>query len=174
MSIAPSPKPQGLSLVPFDNLYAPTIAGWVRNDRQLAWLAPSTKPPLTAAKVVGWVRPQGHRLLGAIKATPIPIAYGELNPMKQEPGHLWIGHVVVDPNYRQRGLGRDFVEAICQAGWDDMGADRISLIVFPDNLPAIKCYKKVGFHEVGEEHHAFGHRGPRQRLLRLEIINPLR
>ncbi len=173
MSIAPSPKPQPLSLIPFDNLYAPTIASWIPDDRQLAWLAPSTQPPLTAAKVVGWVRPHGRRLLGAIKSNPLPIAYGELNPMMKEPGHLWVGHVVIDPLYRHRGLGRHFVDAICQTGWHEMGADRISLIVFPDNLPAIRCYLRVGFCEIGEEHHAFGGHGPRRRLLRLEIKNPL-
>jgi len=173
MSIAPAPQSQKISLIPFDNLYAPTIASWIWDDRQLAWLAPSTQPPLTAVKVVSWKRPLSQRMLGTIKSNPLPIAYGELNPMSKDPGHLWIGHVVLDPNYRQRGLGRGFVEAICRVGWDQMGADRISLIVFPDNLPAIKCYQRVGFQEIGEEHHAFGGRGPRLRLLRLEFKNPL-
>ncbi len=172
MSIAPSPKSQEISLIPFDNLYAPTVAGWVLDDRQLTWLAPSTKPPLTAVKVTKWIRPNGHRMLGLVQSNPLPIAYGELNPMMREPGHLWIGHVVVDPFYRQRGLGSHFVEAVCQFGWDNMGADKISLIVFPDNRAAIKCYRRVGFYEIGEEHHAFSDHGPRIRLLRLEIRNP--
>ena len=35
-------------LRPFDRLFGPTVAGWVRDDAELFWLAPSTPPPLTA------------------------------------------------------------------------------------------------------------------------------
>jgi ribosomal protein S18 acetylase RimI-like enzyme len=48
-------------------------------------------------------------------------------------------------------------------------ANRISLIVFPENTAAVECYRRVGFVPVTEEYHAFGEKGTKHRFLRLEL-----
>ena len=173
--VAPSdldPLARGYRLCGFDPLYAPLIAGWVGTEEQLRWLAPSTPHPLTAAKVVAW-KNEGRRafvFFGGPDSTPL--GYGELNPMGNHPDHWWLGHILVRPDQRRRGIGGALVRALLAEAFERRGAARVSLIVFPDNLAAVHCYRRAGFREVGHEHHRFTETGPLQKLLRLEITSP--
>ena len=151
------------------------IATWVGTSQELLLLAPSTEPPLTARKVLAWRKPGAiafvHRVDVGEQTTSIAapaIAYGEINPMRNSPEHFWLGHVVVEPTQRGSGLGRSFVLALVDHAHRLLGARRISLVVFPDNEPAIRCYSSAGFRNMGEENHQFSSDGPFHRLLRFE------
>jgi len=159
----------GVRLAPFDSSRAPTVSGWVRTDGELRWLAPSTLPPLTADKVRGWRKADGDAYVALNESGTCPMAYGELNPMRHEVGHLWLGHVIVDPALRGSGIGRRFVEHLLSEAFFGRAARMVSLIVFPDNTAAVRCYQSAGFRCAGEEHHRFIAGGPLQRLLRFEI-----
>ncbi len=169
MSDASTHQADVLRLGPFDRRCADVIARWADTPERLRLLAPGTDSPLTAEKVVGWVRPNGHALTLVRGGESRPIGYGELNPMRVERDHFWVGHVVLDPRERGRGLGRSFVRGLVSHGFDRLGAKKLSLIVFPENAPAIRCYRGVGFVQVGEEYHDFKRNGERSRLLRFEI-----
>jgi RimJ/RimL family protein N-acetyltransferase len=156
--------------VPFDPVHAATVAAWVRTDEELLWLAPSTGGPLTAEKVAGWARPEGDAFLYVEQPEALPLAYGELNPMRRAPGHFWLGHVIVDPARRARRLGQAFVRALSHHAFRRLGANKLSLIVFPGNHAAVECYLRVGFRIVGEEFHRFGMRRNKHRFLRLEVV----
>ncbi|UCF33199.1 MAG: N-acetyltransferase [Phycisphaerales bacterium] len=160
---------EALRLVPFDARESGTVARWVQSEQELLFLAPATTGPLTGAKVASWIKPGGRAFLLQRPAERLPIGYAELNPMRSDPGHLWLGHVVIRPDRRRCGLGRRFVEMLVEEAFQHGGAHRISLVVFPDNRPAIECYKRAGFLLVGEEVHQFATTGPRRRLLRYEI-----
>jgi len=169
MSPIASQESGRLCLAPFDPRYAPEVAQWVETDEQLRWVAPSTRPPLTTAKVTGWRKPSGEAFTLLREADRQAVGYGELNSMRKEPGHLWLGHLVVRPDQRGKGAGQVLVRALLAYASERHLASRVSLIVFPDNTAALKCYRRVGFTIVGEEYHQFGGVGPRRRLLRLEI-----
>jgi RimJ/RimL family protein N-acetyltransferase len=157
-----------LNVMPFDVFFARTVAGWVRTEKQLRWLAPSTRPPLTADKVARWKKPEGLAFQLVRGDDPVPVGYAELNPMHREAGHLWLGHFVIDPVHRGLGIGQAFVRALLSRAFDRLLADRVSLVVFPDNAPALRCYLRAGFALKRLENHQFGGTGPRHRLLRLE------
>ena len=159
----------GLQLAPFKPGYAAVVVGWVRTEDELRRLAPSTPPPLTAEKVSKWRKVGGEAFVGFENRDSCPVAYGELNPMRYESGHVWLGHVIVDPTRRRMGIGRRFVERLLNEAFFERAARKVSLIVFPDNAAAIRCYESIGFCRAGEEHHRFAASGPIQRLLRLEI-----
>lgn len=162
-------------LVPFASAHAPVIAGWVRSAHELRLLAPSTSPPLTAQKVREWVKPLGRAFVllpGCLETEEKPcdpVGYAELNPMRGQPDHQWIGHVIVDPGRRSRGLGRMLLDAIVRYAFDRLRASRISLVVFPENDIAARCYESAGFSMVREERHRFTETGPKARLLRFEM-----
>ena len=156
-------------LAPFRKAHAATLASWVPTDDELRLLAPSTPPPLTATKILEWQRPRGHSYVGLIEGGRSAGAYAELNPVGQEPNHLWLGHCLVRTDLRGRGIGRAFVQSLLCRAFEELGAIRISLIVFPQNQAAVRCYLHTGFVHVGDEWHSFDRRPP-DRLLRLEIL----
>ncbi|MEK6676447.1 MAG: GNAT family protein [Planctomycetota bacterium] len=147
------------------------IVDWVRSDSELHWLAPSLDPPLTDAKVLSWLKPNGSAFIAESDSSDGPIAYGELNPMSADPGHLWLGHCLVRPDQRGLGIGREFVRVLLRDAFEHQSAHRVSLVVFPGNHSAIHCYLSVGFTFAGEEFHHF-RRNHRERLLRLEAKPP--
>ncbi len=168
-TLAPSQTLSAVTLRSFEPCWADTIASWVVGDAELRLLAPGTHPPLTPEKVIGWVKPQGRAATGWIHGETQPIAYGEINPMQHRRGHFWLGHVVVHPCFRRRGLGVAFVRELVYHTFEDGHARKVALIVFPNNTAAIECYLSAGFRLVAPERHQFRPDTPEEELLRLEI-----
>ncbi len=153
----------------FDLRHAAQIAQWVETEEQLRWVAPSSRPPLTTEKVATWPRPGGRAFSLVPRGAVDPVGYGELNPVRNAPDTLWLGHLIVTPEQRGRGIGQLLVRGLLGEAFERLSAERALLVVFPDNEVAIRCYRRVGFRIVGEECHRFGNTGPRHRLYRLEI-----
>lgn len=153
--------------MPFRRHDADRIATWVASPRELFHLAPSTRAPLTRQKVLDWPRPGGTPYTYGEAGRPI-VAYGELNPMRNDALHYWLGHIVVAPELRGTGLGSRFLCELFDTAFTDFAARRISLVVFPENDAACRCYERVGMRCCGEEFHTFSTDGPRFRLLRYE------
>jgi len=156
-------------LAPFDPLYAPVVAGWVQDSSELFWLAPSTSPPLTAAKIIEWAG-EGVRpfLLWRTDHT-LPVGYGELNDMPQRMGHFWLGHLLVCPQWRGRGVGVELVHRLLCEAFDVLEARTVSLVVFPDNVPAIRCYRRAGLVHVGQQWRYFQATRRKHRMLLMGI-----
>ena len=53
--------------------------------------------------------------------------------------------VVVDPARRGIGLGRAMLKLALEHAFNDTGARSVRLNVFPENLPALRCYEALGF-----------------------------
>ena len=126
--------------------------------------------------MISWKKPGGTALVALDPAGSMPLGYAELNPMKGDAnrqaglnGHLWIGHVVVAPQLRGSGFGKTFVRALLAYAFETLRTERITLVVFPGNRNAIRCYESVGFSFVQEERHRFGSSGTLQKLLRLSL-----
>jgi len=158
-----------LVIRPFDQAYAGAVAAWVRTEEELRSLAPSTTAPLTAEKVAAWQRATTRAFLMFLNDDRTPAGYAELNRMGNDPHHWWLGHIVLDPVIRGRGIGGRFVSRLASLATDGFGARRLSLIVCPDNAQAMRCYERVGFHLISDEYHRFGTPPRRQRMLRYEL-----
>lgn len=169
MDVPTPAHPSRLHLKPFDRIHAGVITKWVTSTEQLRWLAPGTAPPLTSEKVVAWRRAGGHPYLLVRDGQHEPVGYGELNPMRRLPRDLWLGHLIIKPDERGLGLGQVFVRELLLHAFDQLAAERVSLIVFPENTAAIRCYGRAGFETVREEYHHFGASRKMHKLLRLEI-----
>ena len=61
------------------------------------------------------------------------------------------GFVIVDDSKRGKGYGKQMLRLAVDYAQQILGANRISLGVFCDNLSAIECYKSVGFRITGED-----------------------
>jgi len=157
------------SLSAFDKQLAPMVAGWAETRHELLWLAPKTFPPLTAAKVLAWLLPGGSPLLLYREGASEPQGYLELNPMPGERDHLWLGHCVVRPELRGRGLGKVMVRLMLDEAFAHRRAERVSLVVFPDNLGAIRCYAACGFIQAGKQTKFFATTGREHVMLQMSI-----
>jgi len=154
-------------LVPFEAPWAALVASWAVDARETYWLAPRNAPPLTAAEILRWHTP-GHTpyaLLAEQRATPV--GYGELNVMSSGRRRYWLGHLVIDPAERGRGLGVALTRKLLEEAFVRRGAREVSLVVFPDNVAAIACYRAAGMHDDGYETHEFAAYRRVETLLRM-------
>lgn len=154
-------------LEPFDPRQAECVASWVRSDQEAYWLAPKTTPPLTAQRIRCWALPNHEALQLRTPEGAAPLAYGELNLLNGSRRHFWLGHLIVDPDCRGRGLGRELTRRLLQRAFYRRGAQKVSLVVFPENVDAIACYRAAGLHDDGAEEHLLAAYDCRARLLRM-------
>lgn len=148
---------------------APSVAAWVRDPRELFWLAPSTPPPLTAAKVLSWLGSDVSAFLLCRDQATDPLGYLELNLMPSQTTHLWLGHCVIEPSHRGCGLGSLMVALALDDAFHRRKAKSVSLVVFPENLAAVACYRRAGFVTEGEQFKEFRTTGRTHRMLRMSI-----
>ena len=59
------------------------------------------------------------------------------------------GFVIVDDSKRGKGYGRQMLRLAIDYAQQELGAKRITLGVFCDNISAAECYKSVGFRIIG-------------------------
>ena len=61
------------------------------------------------------------------------------------------GFVIVDDSKRGKGYGKQLLRLAIDYAQRELGAQKITLGVFCDNLSAVECYKSVGFCITGED-----------------------
>lgn len=149
--------------------YDACVAEWVDSAEELFMLAPGTPPPLTANKVRGWTAEDDSPLLLWQEGRAEPVGYAELNPMPGDPPHLWIGHVIVPKPLRGLGIGLALVQRLVHRAFMIEHAQRLSLVVFPQNRPALNCYLKAGLISDGTQYKRFRHVEGRFRMLKMTI-----
>lgn len=165
-------KPQVVParLMPFEDEHAARVASWVLDEREAYLIAPRTPPPLTAEKIRGWSGPGRQQFLLIEIGKKRPVAYGELNVLRTAERHFWLGHLIVDPRRRGRGLGTRLTRLLLERAFNQQGARRVTLVVFPENHRALACYRAAGLREAGAEIHYFPPYDRRVRLLKMDIV----
>jgi len=83
--------------------------------------------------------------------------------------HLWLGHCLIRPELRGLGLGHLIVNLMLEEAFVEREASSVSLVVFPRNDPAVRCYLTNGFTQVGEQFKFFSTTGQRQPNDRMKI-----
>lgn len=151
----------------FDPSCAPLIASWVTDALEAFWISPQTPPPLSAAAIRAWASPGRQQFVLAPDDPQLPIAYGELNLLNAVRREYWIGHLVVDPALRGRGVGCRLVSKLLGHAFETHWARRVSLVVFPENVQAIRCYQRAGMRLDGREMHEFSAYGRRIEMVRM-------
>ena len=74
-----------------------------------------------------------------------PVGFFTVRDPGDIPGDLRFGFVIVDPDRRRRGIGKTMLRLGLAYAFRVLGAERVSLGVFEDNLPALACYESAGF-----------------------------
>ena len=119
------------------------IMGWFPDEKSvILWGSPYTRYPLreeTFLTDIYWdrissrvARTEDGRLL----------AFGQFY---LKLGRCHLARLVINPEFRGRGLGEAFVAALMKHGAESLGTDTFSLYVMTYNKPAYNCYKNLGF-----------------------------
>lgn len=166
------PATAAARLVPFAPRYAETVLSWVRDEREAYWLAPKSTPPLTAGELRAWQVPGHQQFLLLPEADGDPVGYGELNLLNANRDRYWLGHLIVDSRQRGRGYGRELTRLLLERAFRVHRARAVTLVVFPENTTAIRCYLATGMFPDGHETHEFPSYGTCVTLLRMAAYRP--
>ncbi|MBI5865474.1 MAG: GNAT family N-acetyltransferase [Planctomycetes bacterium] len=165
--IARPSHPRLLRLDPLTPDRLHVISSWVCTEADAYFLAPRTPPPITPEQIRSWAAP-GHQqnVLAEVGCDGI-VGYGEVNELNVARGEYWLGHLIVDPARRGEGLGVQLTRMLARRAFDRFLARAVSLVVFPENRPAVECYKRAGFEPEGYETHDLPPYRKQARLLRM-------
>ena len=78
-----------------------------------------------------------------------PIGHISLHDIDHLHRNAFIGIIIGEDAYRNKGYGTEAVRLILEYAFKTMNLHNIMLSVHSDNYAGIACYKKVGFREVG-------------------------
>lgn len=135
-----------LTLTPYRREDAREILSWCRDERAFyQWSAGILGPfPITE---------EAFRFVA--QHTPItvrddrgPVGFFTLRRPLDAPDTLRFGFVILRPDCRGQGLGKAMLQLGIRLALEEMGAQRVSLGVFENNLPAWRCYLAAGFEDV--------------------------
>lgn len=119
------------------------IIGWFPDKESvIRWGSPHTRYPLreeTIFEDIYWDRIKSRialaedgRLLG----------FGQFYPKL---GRCHLARLLINPDFRGRGLGEKFVAALMEHGAEQLDTETFSLFVMTANKPAYNCYRRLGF-----------------------------
>ena len=135
---------------------APIIASWLRSEDELyKWSADRyNKYPISGDDINENYAPQ----LETGRFFPLT-AVGDKEeilghfiiryPRENDDSSVRFGFVILNPNLRGRGLGKEMLRLGIQYVKGNLPASRIDLGVFENNESAMHCYESLGFREYG-------------------------
>ena len=85
-------------------------------------------------------------------------------------GRATVGIFIGDKENRGKGYGSETLELLLSYGFNHLNLNNIMLTVYSFNEPAIACYKKVGFKEIGRRREAYFKNNERYDEIFMDII----
>jgi ribosomal protein S18 acetylase RimI-like enzyme len=112
---------------------------WLENYARMNGLDPARKPALK--KILEQIILPKCLLTYSCNDRPAGCGLGVVDGK-----YLGLFDIVIDKEFRNRGLGKKMMESIMAWG-RGQGAERAYLQVLTDNAPAVRLYEKLGFRE---------------------------
>ncbi|WP_306415582.1 GNAT family N-acetyltransferase [Stenotrophomonas indicatrix] len=120
------------------------VAGWLDSpEATLRWAGPGIPFPLPAeafAAALALPSRPGWTLQDADGAC---LGFGQY--WQTTPDSMHIGRIIVSPQARGRGLGRELMTALCAEALRSSAAVQLTLKVYRDNQAAVALYRDLGF-----------------------------
>ena len=134
---------------------APQISTWAQTaDEVLAWCS-RFEAPVPADVIAAWSTPDDIEAF-LLEENDDVVAYGELW-VDDEEEEVELARLIVDPEHRGRGVGRQFVAELAE-----LALQRYPLAVMrvhPDNAAAQRSYAAAGFERVSDAEEAEWNQG---------------
>ena len=78
----------------------------------------------------------------------IPVGHVAIKNVDYKRNTAYIGFIVVDPQKRGKGYGKELVNLITRYIFEILKIDEVTLYVYDQNPIAKKCYESVGFKQT--------------------------
>jgi len=135
---------------------APIIASWLRSEEELyKWSADRfNKYPLSGDDIIENYAPQlkTGRFFSITATDDSEEIVGHFiirYPRENDDSSVRFGFVILNPDRRGKGLGKEMIRLGIQYVKGHLSASRIDLGVFENNESARYCYEAAGFKEYG-------------------------
>lgn len=135
---------------------SPVIAGWVRTEEELyRWSADRygffpLLPYSIDENYVPQLQTGRFIALTGVDEEGTPVGHLIIRyPKENDDSSVRFGFVIVDPEIRGKGYGRELLRLAIDYVRNNLTATRIDLGVFVNNPKAKRCYESVGFTEYG-------------------------
>ena len=141
-----------MTLRPFNINEAPTILSWCKDKHAFRlWSADRYKKyPAKSEEMMEQYKGDNMYPLTAVVGEEI-IGHILLRYPKEDRKLVRFGFVIVDDSKRSMGYGKQMLRLAIDYAKQELGAQKITLGVFCENLSAVECYKSVGFCITGED-----------------------
>ena len=168
-----------MKLRPYKPCDAKIIAGWIKDEKTLyKWSADRFGTyPITAEDINNKYidnngdceEPDNFYPLTAICNGEV-VGHMILRYTDEDQSVLRFGFVIVDDTKRGKGYGKKMLQMAEEYAFNILKAEKLTLGVFDNNLPAYHCYKAAGFKEVeNAEGYVFEVLGERWKCIEMEI-----
>ena len=135
-----------LRIRPYKSTDAPTILSWCQDEKAFyQWTAGVLGSYPITQNEFSFV--ESLMPFTAFDETGI-VGFFTLRNPNELLDELRFGFVIVNPDKRGKGYGKEMLRLGLKFAFELYGAKRASLGVFENNLPAYYCYKSVGFDDV--------------------------
>lgn len=142
-----------LRIRPYKPTDADTLLSWLQDEKTVTfWKADRFSWPLTKEQLQQYNKD--------FEADPQAVAFTALDEMGEIAGHFslrridWkenrahMGFIVVNPDSRGKGYGRQMVHQALEYAFHILGLKAVTLGVYDCNEPAKRCYAAEGFKRV--------------------------
>lgn len=141
-----------IRLRPYKSVDAKYLLNWVSDERLFAmWCANRFIYPLTEEQLMEYKEncdnDENSWIFTALNEAGLPVGHVFMRAADYEQQSVHLGFIVMDPNYRGRGYGREMVNLAVKYAFDILKVKRVMLKVFDCNPIAYHCYQFCGFQE---------------------------
>jgi ribosomal-protein-alanine N-acetyltransferase len=137
--------------VPTNSDYA-AIASWIPDaEAAVRWAGPHLSFPFGASDLPALlaVPGGGESSYSLIEGSVNLCGFGQHWVL--QPGAVHLGRIIVAPDARGRGLGRELCQRLISAALKSTAAEAVTLRAYRDNVVALNLYKNLGFVEIASE-----------------------
>jgi RimJ/RimL family protein N-acetyltransferase len=131
-----------------------TILGWVKNNQEMVmWSGPTFTWPLEHAQLAQYFDNPNRTYWSAIDTDSQELVGHASLLIDKDADLMRIGYIIVNPEHRGRGVGRELVEAVVRHGFQASTLPVMNLGVYAHNTAALNLYESLGFSKTGVVFH---------------------
>lgn len=126
------------------------LAAWIPDAESCRrWAGPRLDYPFLAADLPTRLAQPGGELLCLAEGNGSPVAFGQYWVIEEGAVHL--GRIIVAPEARGRGIGRELCQQLMNRAITTTGASSVTLRVVRQNTVAAALYESLGFVPATED-----------------------